>query len=90
MGSCCSCLKDSSDEASVSPIADNEREAVTLLLGYLEDKDQLDFYSGGPLKALTTLVYSDNLNLQRSPLWHSQKLLKNTSVRSLERYWNPS
>ncbi|CAI4402134.1 AVB_G0014170.mRNA.1.CDS.1 [Saccharomyces cerevisiae] len=66
MGSCCSCLKDSSDEASVSPIADNEREAVTLLLGYLEDKDQLDFYSGGPLKALTTLVYSDNLNLQRS------------------------
>lgn len=46
MGSCCSCLKDSSDEASVSPIAENEREAVTLLLGYLEDKDQLDFYSG--------------------------------------------
>lgn len=66
MGACCSCLKDSSDEASVLPIADNEREAVTLLLGYLEDKDRFDFYSGKPLKALTTLVYSDNLNLLRS------------------------
>lgn len=54
------------DDTSVLPIADNEREAVTALLGYLEDKDNLDFYSGGPLKALTTLVYSDNLNLQRS------------------------
>ncbi|QLG71350.1 hypothetical protein HG535_0B03900 [Zygotorulaspora mrakii] len=66
MGACCCCLKDSSDEASILPIADNEREAVTLLLGYLEDKDRFDFYSGKPLKALTTLVYSDNLNLQRS------------------------
>lgn len=66
MGACCSCLRDSSDEASVLPIAENEREAVTLLLGYLEDKDRFDFYSGKPLKALTTLVYSDNLNLQRS------------------------
>ncbi|CEP62241.1 protein anchor VAC8 LALA0_S05e01046g [Lachancea lanzarotensis] len=66
MGLCCSCLGDASDDASVLPIADNEREAVTSLLGYLEDKDRFDFYSGGPLKALTTLVYSDNLNLQRS------------------------
>ncbi|CAR30599.1 Vacuolar protein 8 [Lachancea thermotolerans] len=66
MGACCSCLNESRDDASVLPIADNEREAVTSLLGYLEDKDRFDFYSGGPLKALTTLVYSDNLNLQRS------------------------
>lgn len=82
MGVCCSCLKNTSttntsvggpnnganatDDSSILPIADNEREAVTSLLGYLEDKDNLDFYSGGPLKALTTLVYSDNLNLQRS------------------------
>ena len=82
MGACCSCMKDttsvdstngnptnginSQDDSSILPIADNEREAVTSLLGYLEDKDNLDFYSGGPLKALTTLVYSDNLNLQRS------------------------
>lgn len=66
MGVCCSCLGESRDDASVLPIADNEREAVTSLLGYLEDKDRFDFYTGGPLKALTTLVYSDNLNLQRS------------------------
>ncbi|AMD20625.1 HDL119Wp [Eremothecium sinecaudum] len=66
MGVCCSCLKESSDDATVLPIAENEREAVTSLLGYLEDKDNYDFYTGGPLKALTTLVYSDNLNLQRS------------------------
>ncbi|CCH57932.1 hypothetical protein TBLA_0A01330 [Henningerozyma blattae CBS 6284] len=66
MGKCCSCLKKSTDETTILPIADNEREAVTLLLGYLEDKDHYDFYSGGPLKALTTLVYSDNLNLQKS------------------------
>ncbi|CAB4252768.1 similar to Saccharomyces cerevisiae YEL013W VAC8 Phosphorylated and palmitoylated vacuolar membrane protein that interacts with Atg13p [Maudiozyma barnettii] len=82
MGACCSCMRDTSsagsanggsangmnpqDDTSILPIADNEREAVTSLLGYLEDKDNLDFYSGGPLKALTTLVYSDNLNLQRS------------------------
>ncbi|AGO12312.1 AaceriAEL048Wp [[Ashbya] aceris (nom. inval.)] len=66
MGGCCSCLKESQDDATVLPIAENEREAVTSLLGYLEDKDNYDFYSGGPLKALTTLVYSDNLNLQRS------------------------
>lgn len=66
MGVFCSCCKDTSDDGRVMPIADNEREAVTSLLGYLEDKDRLDFYSDGPLKALTTLVYSDNLNLQRS------------------------
>ncbi|SCV03313.1 LAMI_0H07162g1_1 [Lachancea mirantina] len=66
MGACCSCASDSRDDASVMPIAENEREAVTSLLGYLEDKDRFDFYTGGPLKALTTLVYSDNLNLQRS------------------------
>ena len=57
---------DADNESNILPIADNEREAVTSLLGYLENKDNLDFYSGGPLKALTTLVYSDNLNLQRS------------------------
>lgn len=48
------------------PIAENEREAVASLLQYLEDKDRYDFFSGGPLRALTTLVYSDNINLQRS------------------------
>ncbi|XBW37789.1 hypothetical protein QEN19_003368 [Hanseniaspora menglaensis] len=48
------------------PINDNEREAVSLLLQYLEDKDRYDFYTGGPLEALTTLSYSENINLRRS------------------------
>ncbi|KAI5282438.1 hypothetical protein KEM54_002769 [Ascosphaera aggregata] len=42
------------------------REAVADLLEYLENRSEIDFYSGGPLAALTTLVYSDNVNLQRS------------------------
>ncbi|KAL2709784.1 Vacuolar protein 8 [Kluyveromyces marxianus] len=68
MGLCCSCLRGSSslDDSTGLPIAENEREAVTSLLEFLENKDQYDFYSGKPLRALTTLVYSDNLNLQRS------------------------
>ncbi|KAH3900431.1 probable Vacuolar protein 8 [Saccharomycodes ludwigii] len=81
MGACLSCCvsSHSSNEDSstndnngtpnnnnVLSIADNEREAVSSLLQYLEDKDRYDFYEGGPLKALTTLVYSDNINLQRS------------------------
>lgn len=68
MGLCCSCLRGSGslDDSTGLPIAENEREAVTSLLEFLENKDQYDFYSGKPLRALTTLVYSDNLNLQRS------------------------
>ncbi|KAI5290424.1 Vacuolar protein 8, partial [Ascosphaera acerosa] len=49
------------------PVLDaNEREAVADLLEYLENRSEIDFYSGPPLAALTTLVYSDNVNLQRS------------------------
>ncbi|TID19135.1 vacuolar protein 8 [Venturia nashicola] len=34
--------------------------------GYLENRAETDFFSGPPLEALTTLVYSDNVDLQRS------------------------
>ncbi|KAL3491689.1 armadillo-type protein [Aspergillus germanicus] len=47
-------------------LADNEREAVSDLLGYLENRAETDFFSGEPLRALSTLVYSDNVDLQRS------------------------
>ncbi|KAJ5629854.1 Vacuolar protein 8 [Penicillium herquei] len=47
-------------------LADNEREAVSDLLGYLENRAETDFFSGEPLRALSTLVYSDNIDLQRS------------------------
>ncbi|EEH15756.1 vacuolar protein 8 [Paracoccidioides brasiliensis Pb03] len=47
-------------------LADNEREAVADLLQYLENRNETDFFSGEPLSALSTLVYSDNVDLQRS------------------------
>ncbi|OJJ51085.1 hypothetical protein ASPZODRAFT_162969 [Penicilliopsis zonata CBS 506.65] len=47
-------------------LAENEREAVSDLLGYLENRAETDFFSGEPLRALSTLVYSDNVDLQRS------------------------
>lgn len=34
--------------------------------GYLENRAETDFFSGSPLDALTTLVNSDNIDLQRS------------------------
>ncbi|KAK3059022.1 Vacuolar protein 8 [Extremus antarcticus] len=50
-------------------LADSEREAVADLLTYLENAKQraeTDFFSGEPLNALSTLVYSQNIDLQRS------------------------
>ncbi|CAN9238797.1 unnamed protein product [Alternaria alternata] len=47
-------------------LADSEREAVADLLGFLENRAETDFFSGEPLRALSTLVYSDNIDLQRS------------------------
>ncbi|KAJ5120326.1 Armadillo [Penicillium bovifimosum] len=47
-------------------LADNEREAVSDLLGYLENRAETDFFNGEPLRALSTLVYSENVDLQRS------------------------
>ncbi|KAL9110146.1 MAG: hypothetical protein Q9187_008085, partial [Circinaria calcarea] len=47
-------------------LADNEREAVADLLQYLENRGETDFFSGEPLRALSTLVYSENVDLQRS------------------------
>ncbi|KAI8871153.1 ARM repeat-containing protein [Ramicandelaber brevisporus] len=43
-----------------------ERQAVGDLLDYLERRDETDFYHGEPLSALTTLAFSDTLDLQRS------------------------
>jgi vacuolar protein 8 len=47
-------------------LADSEREAVTDLLNFLENRQETDFFTGGPLNALSTLVYSHNIDLQRS------------------------
>ncbi|ANB15280.1 protein anchor VAC8 [Sugiyamaella lignohabitans] len=66
MGACCSVCS-SENEGSYAPLlAENEREAVSNLLRYLDNRGEVNLFSDGPLKALTTLVYSDNLDLQRS------------------------
>lgn len=47
-------------------LLDNEREAVADLLQYLENRQDTNFFTGEPLRALSTLSYSDNVDLQRS------------------------
>ncbi|OAA35136.1 vacuolar protein 8 [Beauveria brongniartii RCEF 3172] len=47
-------------------LADSEREAVADLLQFLENRGETDFFSGEPLRALSTLVFSENIDLQRS------------------------
>ncbi|KAL9091995.1 MAG: hypothetical protein Q9159_001140 [Coniocarpon cinnabarinum] len=49
-----------------SNLAESEREAVAELLQYLENRSEINFFQGEPLRALSTLVYSDNVDLQRS------------------------
>ncbi|GME73418.1 unnamed protein product [[Candida] boidinii] len=67
MGCCCSIFA-KNDDNNLYPqlLADNERDAISSLLQYLENRGETDFFSEGPLKALSTLVYSDNIDLQRS------------------------
>ncbi|KAF2416271.1 ARM repeat-containing protein [Tothia fuscella] len=62
----CGCGGRSKDSLYEPVLADSEREAVSELLGYLENRAETDFFTGPPLEALTTLVYSDNVDLQRS------------------------
>ncbi|KAL2886274.1 Vacuolar protein 8 [Ceratocystis lukuohia] len=60
-------LSGRSGDSLYDPIlAENEREAVAELLQYLENRGDTDFFSGEALAALSTLVYSENLDLQRS------------------------
>ncbi|KAI4108385.1 MAG: hypothetical protein LQ339_002287 [Xanthoria mediterranea] len=64
---CSSCCKGRSRDGLYEPaLADSEREAVSDLLGYLENRGETDFFSGDPLRSLSTLVYSENVDLQRS------------------------
>ncbi|KAI9887276.1 MAG: Vacuolar protein 8 [Watsoniomyces obsoletus] len=61
------CCSGRSHDAVHEPVlADSEREAVADLLQFLENRAEVDFFSGEPLRALRTLVYSDNVDLQRS------------------------
>ncbi|KAK6199381.1 vacuole membrane protein required for vacuole inheritance [Scheffersomyces amazonensis] len=68
MGACCSCLGSFTSDGNHPQLllAENEREAISALLQYLENRSDVDFFSNGPLRALSTLVYSENIDLQRS------------------------
>jgi len=47
-------------------LQENERDAVTELLQYLENRKGTDFFQGDPLRTLSTLAYSENIDLKRS------------------------
>ncbi|KAI0719121.1 vacuolar protein 8 [Cerioporus squamosus] len=66
VSSCCeSCFR--SRRSTYEPLLlENEREAVADLLQYLENRTTTDFFRDSPLAALTTLSFSDNVDLQRS------------------------
>ncbi|OAA57187.1 Armadillo-like helical [Cordyceps fumosorosea ARSEF 2679] len=68
MGICSStCCGGRSRDSLYEPVlADSEREAVADLLQFLENRGETDFFSGEPLRALSTLVFSENIDLQRS------------------------
>lgn len=63
MGSCC--CSNPQSQLYEPLLQENEREAVSDLLQYLES-DPNALLEGDPLKALTTLSYSNNTDLQRS------------------------
>ncbi|TGZ81076.1 ARM repeat-containing protein [Ascodesmis nigricans] len=65
--SCTSCCGGQPREGLYEPVLqDSEREAVSDLLQFLENRQDVDFFTGDALQALTTLVYSENVDLQRS------------------------
>ncbi|KAJ9115254.1 Vacuolar protein 8 [Naganishia adeliensis] len=47
-------------------LLESEREAVSELLHHLENRQTTNFFTGAPLASLTTLSFSDNVDLQRS------------------------
>ncbi|OMH83423.1 Vacuolar protein 8 [Zancudomyces culisetae] len=47
-------------------MADMERQAVNQLIQYFENRADVNFYEGEPLRALSTLAYSGHIELQKS------------------------
>ncbi|KAI0078483.1 ARM repeat-containing protein [Panus rudis PR-1116 ss-1] len=67
VSSCCeSCFRSRKSQSYEPLLLENEREAVADLLQYLENRTTTNFFAGAPLSALTTLSFSDNVDLQRS------------------------
>ncbi|CAG8448558.1 2096_t:CDS:10 [Ambispora leptoticha] len=66
MGVCLSCCFEHRTGLYEPLLQENERDAVADLLTYLENRAETNFFEGDPLRALTTLAYSNNVDLQRS------------------------
>ncbi|KAI8073974.1 putative VAC8-vacuolar membrane protein required for the cytoplasm-to-vacuole targeting [Gongronella butleri] len=70
MGNACSVCTDccgSNKTGLYEPLLqENERAAIAELLQYLENRSHTNFFEGEPLRPLSTLAYSDNVDLQRS------------------------
>ncbi|KAI8077787.1 putative VAC8-vacuolar membrane protein required for the cytoplasm-to-vacuole targeting [Halteromyces radiatus] len=71
MGNTCSACQDCCGKQNKSGLyepllQENEREAIAELLQYLENRSHTNFFEGEPLRPLSTLAYSDNVDLQRS------------------------
>ncbi|KAG8902776.1 Vacuolar protein 8 [Tulasnella sp. 417] len=67
MGNCCTwCFGRPKSHGYEPLLLENEREAVADLLQYLENRTTTNFFTGSPLNALTTLSFSENIDLQRS------------------------
>ncbi|KAG8928851.1 Vacuolar protein 8, partial [Tulasnella sp. 418] len=64
--SCSNCFGRSRSHGYEPLLLENEREAVADLLQYLENRTTTNFFTGSPLAALTTLSFSENIDLQRS------------------------
>ncbi|KAI9493194.1 putative VAC8-vacuolar membrane protein required for the cytoplasm-to-vacuole targeting [Zychaea mexicana] len=69
--SSCSCCQDCFGKRNRTGLyepllQENEREAIAELLQFLENRNQTNFFEGEPLRALSTLAFSDNVDLQRS------------------------
>ncbi|SAM07905.1 hypothetical protein [Absidia glauca] len=65
--SCLDCCGKQSKSGLYEPLLqENEREAIAELLQYLENRSNTNFFEGEPLRPLSTLAYSDNVDLQRS------------------------
>ncbi|KAG9286696.1 hypothetical protein G9A89_012246 [Geosiphon pyriformis] len=69
MGACLSCCfggKRSRNVLYEPPLQDDERDAVAELLTHLHNRAETNFFEGDPLRALSILAFSDNVDLQRS------------------------
>ena len=58
------------------------------LLQFLEQRAETDFFSGEPLKALTALSFSENVDLQRSAALAFAEITEKCACSSLHLFYS--